>query len=330
MIPRLAELNRVLVAIRQLAKDDKGASKAAVIEYCSSVVMEGRLPDHESSIEFAKTLGLVVALEHERLLYTEAGDVFISLNPDGLYELSEDQKRLLARNQYLGGVLRRPCRTFFSAFELSAKAGAHRWSEYDGVALEDPGWLESHLVELGVIGREADALTVTGQFAEAVASFVEESEGMTEEHLKEILRGNEEVGDLAERLAFKFERSRLATAGHVVESECVRRVSKVRVNAGFDLESFDGTSPTSLYDRFIEVKGSRGKELRFIWTENEMGVAKRLGERYWIYYLGGVSIKTGVASQQMMLFQNPLVSILENANLVKTPKGLIVTAAEKV
>ena len=86
--------------------------------------------------------------------------------------------------------------------------------------------------------------------------------------------------------------------GHAVEAHCVRRISNVRVNAGYDIESFDGPSPPVAYDRFIEVKGAKSDKLRFFWSDNEIKVAKKLGKRYWIYFQGSVDVKNGVARDE--------------------------------
>jgi len=51
----------------------------------------------------------------------------------------------------------------------------------------------------------------------AVAAFVDEEMGLTEESSKRYCREKEEVRALAERLILEFERERLLHAGHMVE-----------------------------------------------------------------------------------------------------------------
>ncbi len=55
----------------------------------------------------------------------------------------------------------------------------------------------------------------------------------------------------------------------------MRRISTLDAGAGFDIESFDGTSDDVSPNRFIEVKATTGDEIRFYWSSNEMNVAKR-------------------------------------------------------
>ena len=112
--------------------------------------------------------------------------------------------------------------------------------------------------------------------------------------------------------------------GHVIEARCIRRISHVRVNAGYDIESFNGPSPAVNYDRFIEVKAARGPQMRFFWTQNEIQVATRLGERYWIYFQGTVNVTKGIARNEPIMLQNPARSVLRDGNFKTTPHGLIV------
>ncbi len=113
------------------------------------------------------------------------------------------------------------------------------------------------------------------------------------------------LGDLAEAIILEYERKRLKELGYLPESECVKSIGKKRVNAGFDIESFDGESRGMQHDRFIEVKGSGKKSLRFIWSKNEIEVAKKLGKKYWIYYQGGINKKLKKASVKPLIFQDP-------------------------
>jgi len=190
--------------------------------------------------------------------------------------------------------------------------------------LDSPAWVLDHLCQLGVLRRIENGYETTETMSPAAVSFLEEPKGLTEERLRAMLLEKQAIGDIGEKLITRYERARLAAAGAIVESHCVRRIGNIRVNAGYDVDSFDGISATKVFDRFIEVKAAKSKDLHFFWTENEIRVAEKLGEHYWIYFLGGVSAMTGTASQMPLMFQNPLTTILEDANISKTPQGFIV------
>ncbi|QQR96668.1 MAG: DUF3883 domain-containing protein [Bacteroidota bacterium] len=60
-----------------------------------------------------------------------------------------------------------------------------------------------------------------------------------------------------------------------MQSELVKRISTINTAAGYDIESFDGTTDDVFLNRFIEVKATTGEDIRFYWTINEREVAKK-------------------------------------------------------
>lgn len=325
MIDRLPEINRLLRAVQVLAAGAPMVPVEAVLQRCREVVIEGMLPDHERTLEFAVSLGLLFPGEADVGLSDE-GLSFLALNADETYELSADQVRYLIRRHYLDGALRDRCKELLAAFSPSYGPDRFVWSAVDGPELPPTPWLIEHLCQLGVLERLDDGLRTTQAYTVAVGSFRDEPKGLTEERLQEYLREKKEVGDFAEDLIATFEQQRLRAAGCLVESNCIRRISKLRENAGYDIESFDRATPALAFDRFIEVKGARSKDLHFIWSANEMKVAEELKDRYWIYFQGGIDMKTRTAKCKPLLFQNPIASIMTDNTITKTAHGLLVQA----
>lgn len=327
MIARLAELNRVLIVLHEL-KDQRGRTRVgAVVRQCASTAIEGQLPDHEQTIAFAQQIGFLER-HGESLTLTEAGAVFLSFNAQSAYDLTVDQQRLLIRTVYLSGVFRRDVLSVVRAFAPAFSRETYRWSPIDGAPLEGDGErILGHLRELGAVVHEGGAFEIAAAYVDAVAALIAEGKGWTEEAFEEFLRERREVGNLAEDLVLRLEQERLRAAGCEVEAQCVRRVSKLKVDAGYDIESFHATSRGLHYDRFIEVKGSKGAEVRFIWSENERKVAEELGARYWIYFQGGIDVKAAKARNKVLTFQDPVTSILRDARFTVTQHDVIVRGA---
>jgi len=163
---------------------------------------------------------------------------------------------------------------------LDPATGRMMWSSLDSEPFGEIEWLSRHLVQLGVLSANEHLLVVTDHYKETISQFLDEGGDLTEEQMEKYFREKRLLADLAETFVVEFEKSRLAGAGHKLESGCVQRISKHRVNAGYDINSFDGVSKNLNHDRFIEVKGSGKPTVHFFWSQNEMQKAARLGDKY--------------------------------------------------
>jgi hypothetical protein len=327
MIEKLAELNRVLLAVNELRDVDGVAELEVVIEHCKGTVIEARIPEHQLNIEFAGQIGFLV-ISGNAIRLTDEGLGFIELNPSSQYDLSEEQKRVLLRTCYLHGALRKDAMAILKVFSPGLGTDVFRWSLYDSPPLPNE-WTVEHLSQLGLLHRRDDGWEVRGDYSKTVAEFLGEGEGWSEESFREYLKEKEEVGKLGEDLVKAYEVRRLMSLGHAVEARCVRRISNLRVNAGYDIESFDSSSPAMAYDRFIEVKSARGRQLRFFWSDNEIKIATKLGKRYWIYFQGAIDVGKQKGRDEPILVNDPVNSILKSGTFKIIPQGLIVESDMK-
>lgn len=327
MIERINELNRLLIAMTSLGVAGPGSfvSLESVLRECAETVQGGTLPNHDLTVEFGVMTQLVFVQEGG-IAMTDSGAEFLQLNPEGFYDLTLEQRQVLTRNHYFDGSLKSTCRDALIGFNISPEQDCLIWSELDDKALQCPTWLLDHLCQLEVLERMENGFRTTNEMSAAAFSFLDEPKGLTEEKLRAMLAERIALGDIGEELVIKFERQRLADLGAVVESHCVRRIGNVRVDAGYDVDSYDGASSSKVFDRHIEVKAAKSKDLHFFWSENEMRVAEKLGDRYWIYFLGGVNTTRRSASQQPLMFQNPIKSIIQCADISKQSQGLLVQA----
>ena len=98
---------------------------------------------------------------------------------------------------------------------------------------------------------------------------------VSNEDLLIALETKNELGELAEKLALKFEKLRTAKFGKQPVL-----ISKENVAAGYDIDSYENSN-SSNFDRHIEVKYFNNKH--FYISKNEIETAKVLGSHYWIY-----------------------------------------------
>ncbi len=101
--------------------------------------------------------------------------------------------------------------------------------------------------------------------------------------LKKIKQYQEELGEHAELIVLEEEKKRLS--GFPELQSQIKHVSKFTVNAGYDIESFEGifTIEGEPIKRYIEVKAIKLDSPRFFWSNNEIQKAKGLGGIYWLY-----------------------------------------------
>jgi len=304
-------------------------SKEAVVSLCEGTVIDNRFPDHEESIEYALRVGFL-SIDGQNITVTDGGRKFLLMNPGNRYYLTDDQKRFLVRTCYLQGPFREESRYVLSAFKPAFGKGTYSWTSSEEPALEGREYFLEQLCELSLLKRTATASGTSYEvgidFVETISEFLTEGRGFTEEQFLEYLKEKKEVGDVAEKLALAWESLRLESRGHIVEASSVRSISKLKSDAGYDIESFNGSSLGIKYDRFIEVKGSKGAQVRFIWSDNEINKAKNLHDSYWIYFQGGIDVQSKTAKNEILAFQNLAETILNSANFKQTPSGLIIEA----
>jgi hypothetical protein len=322
MISNLNEVNRVLLALRQLSEDADQIPYSTLHEYLKGEVLAGRNPDFEPILDFAKHLDLI-SLHGRIVRLTNLGSECIDANPSDIYELQAPQCALLFRKCYLDGALRKAMKEFVKKLSPDAASGEIMWSAIDSEPLGEIEWLRDHLVQLGVLTATEHLFRVAPDYKETVSQFLDGGGDFTEQQMEISLREKRLLGSIAESFVFNFEKKRLLSLGHKLESACVQQISKLRVNAGFDVSSFDGASKGLAHNRFIEVKGSGKTTVRFVWTRNEMQKASDLGDKYWIYFVGGIERNNNLVTREPVMLQNPHAILKPNDFRVQ-PEGMLV------
>lgn len=165
----------------------------------------------------------------------------------------------------------------------------------------------------------------TGQFKKAVINDLPNENNLVKKislaQLKKILQTKEDAGKLAELFALEYECRRLN--GHP-NIERVSIISQEYVNAGYDIETFEDIDSIVL-DRFIEVK-SYQEEISFFWSRNEIEMAKKLRNKYYLYLVNRGRI--GEKDYTPQKFQDPYKKIFESDLWIKNPENWKITFKE--
>lgn len=127
------------------------------------------------------------------------------------------------------------------------------------------------------------------------------------ERLREIKRGQEEIGFAAELEIVSFECKRI---GPEYASE-VEHIAERNSAAGYDVRSITIDEDGVVSPRYIEVKAVPTRTLQFFWTENEQKVAEAFSSWYYLYLLpvgkGGTFL-----IEDLRIIGNPHSSVLNS------------------
>lgn len=239
MIEKIAELNRTLIAIDELKDNNGEASYDGVIRLCKETVIEGRRPNHESTLTFAEKIKLIT-IDKTQISLTQYGKDFLNLNVERLYDLSEEQKKILLRMCYLEGPYRTVIYNLLKDFLPDFKNNTFKLSIFDVVKTPESEWVIEHLTQLNCLVRNDDLLEINSQYVNTIAHFLSEGKLWSPDDFEAYQEEREKIGTIAEDLIMEFEKNRLQSTGCKVEALCMRHISKLKVNAGYDIDSFNG------------------------------------------------------------------------------------------
>lgn len=292
MINRLYEFNRVVVGIDDLSQGKKnGISQITMLDYLNKISLRARGTDARNIINDSIKLGLIERKD-DRLYLTNHGEKLLSLQhvQDGtaIIDATNEQKTFLFELILDSIPLENELHEIFSDFRPHYEK--KMWF-YDS-KIFNKNWnqnLASHLFEIGIFHYSDDGMEITKN-NQILVSRIRNKIPKTEEDLYQILEKQRKIGAIAEELTLSYEKTRLEKLGRIDLALTIQQISKIDVFAGYDIESFDGPNSKLWPDRMIEVKGTSTENPTFYWTENEKNVAKRLGEKYWLYIWTNISL----------------------------------------
>lgn len=305
----LNDINYVLLVVKKFTKNSEVCLARSVIRSCSRRPFNARLVSYEKILKLTHGLGLAI-FENGTVKVTAVGEEFLFYNQNSTYEITVDQKVYFAKKILFDGPLKSRLRDFFLNFSPDYTNVTFIYQSLDQPLPTRYNAIIHLLKVLGVIEEVDGLIRVKPEFLENVVHIREETNGLTQDELNQILISNQKYGEQAEEAILLYERKRLLNLKRESEAERVRKISHLDVSAGYDICSFNGYEPSLNYDRFIEVKASKQKELKFYWTNNERVTAEKLGDKYWIYFVGAIEQQT-IDDIEPIMIQNPAKRIFE-------------------
>jgi hypothetical protein len=192
----------------------------------------------------------------------------------------EETKRLITKSIFEGNrdVSQQYLR-YINRFQMVNGEYVYRPTNQDNIKFSG---VRNLLMELEVVllDRDRDVYIFSGKL---LNNIYEDNIPISPALFRKLQRDKEELGLLAELLVLSDEEKRLSTFPELCKR--IRHISKFVVNAGYDIDSFDGTytSNGEPVKRFIEVKAVSLDNVRFFWSANELQKAEKFGTQYWLY-----------------------------------------------
>ncbi|MDC0169013.1 DUF3883 domain-containing protein [Candidatus Nitrosopelagicus sp.] len=194
------------------------------------------------------------------------------------------------------------------------------------------------LRDVGLLVKDDDdTIKINSKFYqnETITEYRKTKGKISQKQLEAGLEIKKKIGLVAEKIVVDYERKRLEEKGCVEEANRVEQISQDWANKGYDVESFDDKSDDLIPDRFIEVKGTTGKNFSIFWSQNEIEAAQEFGTKYWIYFISEIDLENETTSNDPEMIQNPFYKIdpfdndPDNKEFVKKSESIHVTKRQE-
>jgi hypothetical protein len=281
--PRFARMERLLRAVPSSHAGGLATTNAALILASSARVPTEEVPDHLRLLEDLGLLGssagrLARSSQGDRLVRRlrqgDGGALAAFLCQSGIFAGQVQQLSMLLRITPTGSEAP------LALARRQAPQLLGLLSRLEGVHIESPISLPSLVTEM--------LNSSWSQFFPPPPAPV----GSTEERLQ--------VGERAELYSLQRERSAASSPRSVLW------VSREDSSAGYDIEVREGSS------RRIEVKGSRGREVTFLLSSNELACAVRHGEGFELHFWGDVDLRQRPAQDYARLTGSGYPIVIRN------------------
>ena len=208
------------------------------------------------------------------------------------------------------------CASVFKKFRVNYSIDPPVWNSNVSALDRFESCLFGILEEIEIIKRDRNIVMI-GMENARILSAIKNGLPINEDYMSDRMK---DIGNAGENMAICHEMERLSGIKRDDLSEMVEQVSLVDPYVGYDIASFDGySSDESLHDRFIEVKSTTGTTPKFFWSRNEVNVAQKYGDRYWIYLWTDVE-----GSAALHMIQNPYTELFETGELKPEPYAYVI------
>lgn len=321
MILNLSDISKLLYIVKSSDTQNPITHKYAKKIFNDSPIKQARFTNYEKTEKFCKDTNLII-ITSNNIFLTNIGKKIMQYH-DGKDIIDERFNKILINEGLFNSELGKKIQNALLKFDMDKNQNI--WYPKTRIYYI----FEIHeilpiLYELKFLEKKDDIVVINPQYLQLITKG---QKRITQKQLEIQLQNKKRIGDISEKIVLNSEKNRLGQEGNIKESKNVCLISKEFANAGYDIESFlkDDKKINKIY---IEVKGSSEKKLDFYWSINELEKAKKYGDKYWIYFVPGVNVKTGRSPYEIIKLQNPYKTVFENSKFKKITEKYHITMAD--
>lgn len=328
VVRNLGELNHLVTIVSDLCARGGTARETRVQTLFEARAFNAYRVPFDDALDATKHFGLVKA-HRDGLVLSDVGRAFQAKNPQRLYGPNQDQRTMLVSNLLFS---RSPlCEAGDALVEdlvFNRDASRFEGRSMGPARTEDLYHIRFLAFSLGLLQPDSSGTfavnpVYTGQIRRKIR-ILRNKDWMERDPTDLDL----ELSHHAEEIVADAERSRLSALGRGDLSASVEIVSEYDSTQGFDILSYQGqASLVGLHDRFIEVKSSTSRDLRFIITQRELERARELRAAYELIFVGGNSLGARLETCQVEVISDPSRSLFNPEAYVLSGRKLLVVKA---
>ena len=297
-----------LKLVKKYQKDGKSSREHVISSYDHEQIKQLEFPNYSELEKFCNEMG-VLNITDKFLELTNLGEKIL-----GTLD-KEKIKEIFVLECFLNGELSKDILQAISNFHVNDDKT--RWypkKDLFGLFI-NPKTLPT-LIDTNFLDKIGEKVWINQKFLPALSIALKKivrkkppkSQAQLEKELERERENKKKIGERAEIIVLEFEKN---------QSRKAKRISQENASAGYDIESQDEDGNV----RLIEVKGSTGDEFNIYWSQNEIETARENRDKYWIYFVPGVDIK----SKKLIvpeLYPDPIASILDSNQYKEKPETL--------
>jgi len=313
----IGNLGEVALALHPLRR---GAMERWVLKYSvyNQSGVSARIPDADLLIDLSIFLGLTEIKKEKRkavISLTDAGKHLLIFKQFERDRFTKEQGKFL-----LSVVVKKLdiLRDLVSVINLfNSDRNGDLWIGSYDIRI---GYLENRILrllqQLKVAKYYDENIVIAKQEIGWLLNMVSSELQIDIDNFLDLFEVRRQCGQLAEDFVLNKERERLSECERDDLAQLVKKISDQNIAAGYDILSFDGKGSDIFPDRFIEVKGTVGNQILFYISKNELEMARKLRDKYWIYCVLNVKM---IKSKKLIMMRDPYETIFQNKNFTVEP-----------